>query len=72
MVMDKKTSRTNKSFIIQIIFFLLKIVGIDFVSSTTSRQAITESPTVLPKYFAFIRIPNIIHFPDFRSERSER
>ena len=58
MVLIKKASKVQKSFVLQIAFFSLKFVGTIFVSSTSiiSSHRFTESSVMLAKYLPFLQI----------------
>ena len=49
MVISKKASKTCTFFVLQVTFFLLKLVGTLFVSSIISSHVITESSIILAK-----------------------
>ena len=50
---NKKSSNVEKLFILQVAFFLIKILNIVFVGSMVSSQVTTESSIMLPKYSFF-------------------
>ena len=50
---NKKSSNVEKLFILQVVFFLIKILNIVFVGSMVSSQVTTESSIMLPKYSFF-------------------
>ena len=56
MIINKKASKIQKFCLLQVIFFSLKFVGIVFVSSVISSQAITESLIIIAKYFPFLQL----------------
>ena len=60
MVVNKKKSKIQKFYVLQITFFLLKLVGILLISSlydsTTSSQIIAESSIILEKYLPFSQL----------------
>ena len=49
MVISKKAIKTCTFFVLQVTFFLLKLVGTLFVSSIISSHVITESSIILAK-----------------------
>ena len=60
MVINKEASKIYQLWVLKVIFFSLKFVGIVFISSlydfVTSSQIIADSPIILAKYFLFSQI----------------
>ena len=56
LIINKKPSKMYKFCVSQVIFFPLKFVEADFVSSITLSCVITESSIILAKYFPFLQV----------------
>ena len=61
MVINKKTNKINKFFILQVIYFSLKFVGTVFVSSSKINKKIVPTHPFNPFFYSFYWLEKLLN-----------